>query len=74
MWCAVCQKDLSECTCSDIDERLAKLADPKGNVVYRMCLVCGRHYARCKCQEPKWTASDSADAILYFAKKGRETQ
>jgi len=56
MWCCKCNNDLSNCTCSDLDERLASLAGAK-NVVFKRCKLCGKHYARCKCENPEWEAT-----------------
>ena len=50
MWCSKCQKDLSECTCDDIEERLSQVSNP----AYRACALCGMHYSRCKCKNPVW--------------------
>jgi hypothetical protein len=55
MYCGKCNNDLKDCTCEDIDERLKDL---QGVLVYRMCAVCGKHYVRCKCENPKWISSD----------------
>ncbi len=60
MWCVKCNHDLSECTCPDIDERLASLAKSP-HFVYRMCKVCGKHYDRCKCENPIWITSDKKE-------------
>ena len=54
MFCVKCNNELAVCTCEDIDERLAGLSDA---IVYRKCLICGRHYARCKCENPVWGTS-----------------
>jgi len=62
MFCCKCQKDLSECTCGDIDERLASLNNSK-YVVYRKCLICGKHYARCKCENPEWGMSGENEEV-----------
>lgn len=53
MFCTRCQKDLAECTCSDIEERLKKAATG-GYFVYKYCKLCGHHYARCRCENPEW--------------------
>jgi len=53
MFCNKCQKDLSECICPDLEERLDSVV-AKGSFVYRYCTVCGHHYARCKCENPVW--------------------
>lgn len=53
MWCCKCNRDLSECVCPDIKERLNAVAG-MGSFVYRKCNKCGEHYSRCKCPEPGW--------------------
>jgi len=53
MWCMKCNKHLSQCTCSDLEERLDK-ATAGGGFVYRRCAKCGKHYERCKCKNPNW--------------------
>lgn len=53
MWCAKCNRDISECICPDIDERLAA-AVSGGMVVLKYCKKCDRHYKRCKCKKPEW--------------------
>lgn len=56
MYCMKCQNDLLDCTCDDLEERLASLKNsPK--IIYKKCRKCDRHYARCKCEEPDWTTS-----------------
>ena len=57
MFCAKCRKDLGECTCSDIYERLDSLRD-NPHIVFRMCKKCGEHYSRCECDEPEWVSSN----------------
>jgi len=56
MFCAKCHNDLSECTCPDLEERLAKLKNSP-HFMYKMCRKCGLHYQLCKCEEPDWTTS-----------------
>ena len=56
MFCGKCQNDLVKCICPDIDERLAKIGNSP-NIAFRKCLKCGKHYARCQCDEPKWGIS-----------------
>lgn len=53
MWCGKCEKQLAECTCPDINERLAGVA-AKGFFTYKRCVRCGKHYERCKCDQPEW--------------------
>ena len=60
MWCCKCQKELSECTCADLQERLSSVA-AGGLFVYRYCRKCGKHYAKCRCPEPIWAIKKNAD-------------
>jgi len=53
MWCAKCQRDLSKCICPDLEERLDK-AVGSGALVYKYCKLCGKHYERCKCENPEY--------------------
>lgn len=57
MFCAKCQNDLADCTCPDIEERLAEIADSP-YIIYRACLKCRNHYARCRCEKPEWGTSE----------------
>ncbi|MBA7513304.1 hypothetical protein ES705_05319 [subsurface metagenome] len=57
MWCMKCNKDLSECTCPDLEERLDR-AVVGGRFVYKYCKICGKHYERCKCKKPIWEIKD----------------
>ena len=57
MFCTKCQKDLSQCTGPDLEERLDK-AVVAGRFVYRYCKKCGKHYERCKCEDPDWAIKD----------------
>lgn len=56
MYCMKCNKHLSQCTCPDLDERLASLNNAS-NFIYKKCRKCGKHYDRCKCESPDWTTS-----------------
>lgn len=53
MWCGKCNKDLSECICSDLQERL-RVVVAGGHFAYKKCAICNMHYAKCKCENPKW--------------------
>lgn len=53
MWCGKCRKNLSECICPDLQERLNEAA-AKGALVYKCCKLCGQHYERCKCKKPEF--------------------
>ena len=54
MGCSKCNKDLNECICPDIEERLKELTGKKGPLIAKWCLNCDKHYARCRCTEPLW--------------------
>lgn len=55
MWCTICQADLSQCTCDDLEERLRSATEAlDGKLVYRYCKKCDKHYAKCQCEEPDW--------------------
>lgn len=45
--CAVCKKEIAQCGCSDIDERLRALRDQDGWQM-QWCTVCDKHKARCQ--------------------------
>lgn len=51
MWCGICQRDLVECVCPDLEERLAK-AQAGGHFITLWCQSCGLHKDRCRCAEP----------------------
>lgn len=53
MYCVKCDHNLSRCTCADRDERLESLKTVP-NFAFRECLICGKHYAGCKCEKPQW--------------------
>ena len=55
MWCAKCNKQVGQCTCGDIEERLAALGD---TIVYCMCKKCNKHYSGCSCKHPDWISSN----------------
>jgi hypothetical protein len=48
MVCGKCCKDLHDCACHDITERLAGIT----KVAMKWCRTCDQHYARCRCAEP----------------------
>lgn len=53
MWCGVCNRDLSECVCHDLQERLSRLTDAPGSrVAIKWCRRCGLSYHKCCCDEP----------------------
>ena len=53
MWCMQCNKDLANCSCPDLNDRLRSLTNGKHNAA-RWCTVCDHHYASCTCQNPVW--------------------
>jgi len=53
MHCGMCQKELRDCDCSDVDERLRRVAyDPDSVCLSYWCLACDRHAERCACEKP----------------------
>ena len=58
MFCSKCQNDLSECTCSDIEERMNKLKSAS-SFTYKMCGNCNKHYKLCRCETPVWIYSNN---------------
>ena len=54
MYCMKCGNDLAECTCPDLNERLARV-NQSPHVFIQTCKKCGEHHSRCKCEEPDFT-------------------
>jgi len=54
MFCMKCNKELEECQCPDLAERMRELSDEGGFMAARWCAKCDNHYARCYCAEPEW--------------------
>ena len=52
MKCGRCKKELDECLCEDIEERLKIAAD--AGVTYKYCKKCDKHWQMCKCEKPEW--------------------
>lgn len=49
MICNECHKQLDECPCPDIDNRMKELAMNEHNsLLWAIC--CDKHYQRCKCE------------------------
>jgi len=67
MFCMKCQNDLTDCTCADLNERLASLSNSP-NFIYRKCRKCQKHYSQCKCDKPDWTTSH--DNVEFFDQGG----
>jgi len=53
MACHVCNNDLQDCTCDDLEERF----DSIDSFAYKKCGVCMKHYARCRCEIPSYFVS-----------------
>ena len=53
MFCGICNKDASECTCEDFEDRLNEVV-AASHFSYKRCAICKKHYARCKCEDPVW--------------------
>jgi len=62
MWCVICNRDIFECTCNDIKERIAE-TNKSPHVIIRICLKCGEHYSRCKCAEPEWNINPPKEKL-----------
>ena len=65
--CIKCGKELQFCSCPDIDERIRSAKNDPG-FLFKMCKKCDRHYARCKCLEPKWGTNWDGVGIEIFDK------
>lgn len=50
MWCMKCNKDIADCICPDIEERLAA-CNAHPNIDLPICPKCGEHLARCACKK-----------------------
>lgn len=48
MWCALCHREVRDCVCPDIDERLARLGKSP-HLALTYCQSCGRQIERCTC-------------------------
>jgi len=57
MFCLKCQNDLADCTCPDIDERMAAIGEHE-HFSYRMCAKCNKHCDRCECDIPDLKMSE----------------
>ena len=62
MDCNKCGKNLRDCDCPDIDERMADLID-NPNFIYKMCSICNKHHERCNCKNPRWTTSHTGVSL-----------
>ena len=66
MVCTICEKNLTDCKCDDIEDRLED-AVKSGHFDYKKCARCGKHYDRCKCKKPVWI---KASMYLTLKKMG----
>ena len=53
MWCMKCNKELGDCTCEDLKERLETVAKST-HITSKWCSVCDNHHSKCKCEKPEW--------------------
>ena len=53
MFCIKCSKEISDCTCPDINQRM-KEASNSPYISMRWCAKCDSHYSKCKCENPDW--------------------
>ncbi len=53
MYCVKCNHTLGECTCEDIEERLASPSQSP-YLAFKWCKRCDKHYEFCKCENPLW--------------------
>lgn len=53
MYCGICGKDLMQCTCPDLADRMRTATDSRF-VSTRWCARCDKHYAHCTCPIPLW--------------------
>jgi hypothetical protein len=63
-----CNKELSECICPDLEERLESLKS-MSNVVTKWCTKCDKHYSQCKCKEPEFVAVNNGKVVVVGTKK-----
>lgn len=70
MACLKCQKTFDQCVCEDLEARL----DTAKSFVYKKCQRCGKHYARCRCENPDFVASMGGQiySLLAFGFSDRQ--
>lgn len=49
--CFVCHLTLGDCTCEDADQRMREATNAH-ELLMKWCMVCDKHFARCKCEKP----------------------
>jgi len=50
MFCIRCQRDVYDCICPDINERLAAIASHQ-NFAVKWCVDCNKHVDQCDCPD-----------------------
>lgn len=50
--CNVCRKNVRDCQCPDLRERLRGATGD--HVAFRWCSRCDHHFAKCECGDPVW--------------------
>lgn len=66
MWCAICKSEFSGCTCPDLEARLMTVS----YFVFKACVLCGKHYARCRCAAPEFVIAGKDAPALGETKIG----
>jgi hypothetical protein len=54
MFCGICNRELEDCVCANLTERMRKASGPNGPLASKWCAGCDNHYTGCKCAEPDW--------------------
>ena len=62
MYCHGCENNVKDCTCEDLEKRLDE-AVQSGHFDYNKCLMCGKHYARCRCEKPQLMLASVYNAL-----------
>lgn len=53
--CDACNRNIADCICPDIDERLRVAAtDLESNFIAKWCVGCNKYWARCRCAAPQF--------------------
>jgi hypothetical protein len=50
MFCVICQREIYDCICPDINERLAAIGNHPAFAM-RWCDACNKHIDRCDCPD-----------------------
>jgi hypothetical protein len=62
MFCGQCQKELTECTCTDLNDRMRDASDSEFFAA-KWCMKCDCYYTRCKCEHPEWAIRSGGKLI-----------